>query len=202
MRTRNVPIEGRAAFEPFSTPGAPETAVPARCRHHSLVKQDEEHLPDPREGEITASFGSARLIRHEDGHWELQGGSHADQAAAREWCSIFQHEANFGPPPVAATDSEDQTRAVSRKLILVADDDALVRGNVAAVLESEGFRAEEACDGHEAVRRAIALAPDLVLLDLNMPGWDGWTAFNQLDRVTPLVPVIVITAWPNQYETA
>jgi DNA-binding response OmpR family regulator len=40
------------------------------------------------------------------------------------------------------------------------------------------------------------------LLDLNMPHWDGWTAFSQLDRVTPLLPVIVITARPNQYEKA
>jgi CheY-like chemotaxis protein len=40
------------------------------------------------------------------------------------------------------------------------------------------------------------------LLDLNMPHADGWTAFNQLDRVTPLLPVIVITARPNQYEEA
>ena len=35
-----------------------------------------------------------------------------------------------------------------------------------------------------------------------MPHWDGWTAFSQLDRVTPLLPVIVITARPNQYERA
>ncbi len=35
-----------------------------------------------------------------------------------------------------------------------------------------------------------------------MPHWDGWTAFSQLDRVTPLLPVIVITARPNQYEKA
>jgi CheY-like chemotaxis protein len=35
-----------------------------------------------------------------------------------------------------------------------------------------------------------------------MPHWDGWTAFSQLDRVTPLLPIIVITARPNQYERA
>ena len=86
--------------------------------------------------------------------------------------------------------------------ILVADDDALVRGSLAAVLESEGFDVDEACDGHEAVKQSLAKSPDLILLDLNMPGWDGWTAFRQLDRVRPLVPVIVITARPNQYERA
>jgi CheY-like chemotaxis protein len=86
--------------------------------------------------------------------------------------------------------------------ILIADDDSLVRGSLAAVLESEGFVIDEAQNGIKAVTRAIEHLPDLVLLDLNMPHWDGWTAFSQLDRVTPLLPVIVITARPNQYEKA
>ena len=86
--------------------------------------------------------------------------------------------------------------------ILIADDDALVRGSLAAVLESEGFVVDEAQNGIEAVTRTIAHTPDLVLLDLNMPRWDGWTAFSKLDRVTPLLPVIVITARPNQYQKA
>jgi CheY-like chemotaxis protein len=86
--------------------------------------------------------------------------------------------------------------------ILVADDDALVRGSLAAVLESEGFVVDEAHNGIEAVTRAIERVPDLVLLDLNMPRWDGWTAFTKLERVRPLVPVIVITARPNQFKEA
>jgi DNA-binding response OmpR family regulator len=86
--------------------------------------------------------------------------------------------------------------------ILIADDDALVRGSLAAVLEIEGFKVDEAENGIEAVSHAIQHSPDLVLLDLNMPGMDGWTTFTKLDRVQPLVPVIVITARPNQYQEA
>jgi DNA-binding response OmpR family regulator len=85
---------------------------------------------------------------------------------------------------------------------LIADDDSLVRGSLAAVLEIEGFKVDEAENGVEAVSRAVQNSPDLVLLDLNMPGMDGWTAFTKLDRVRPLVPVIVITARPNQYPEA
>jgi CheY-like chemotaxis protein len=88
------------------------------------------------------------------------------------------------------------------KRILVADDDARVRGSLAEVLKSEGYVVDEAHDGIEAVSRAIKHPPDLVLLDLNMPHWDGWTAFSQLDRIAPLLPIIVITARPNQYEKA
>jgi len=88
------------------------------------------------------------------------------------------------------------------KRVLIADDDSFVRGSLAAVLESEGFVVDEAQNGIKAVTRAIEHLPDLILLDLNMPHWDGWTAFSQLDRVTPLLPVIVITARPHQYERA
>jgi len=89
-----------------------------------------------------------------------------------------------------------------QKRILIADDDSLVRGSLAAGLESERFVVDQAHNGIEAVTRAIEHPPNLILLDLNMPHWDGWTAFSQLDRVTPLLPVIVITARPNQYEKA
>ena len=106
-----------------------------------------------------------------------------------------------GRPLPSATPPPKATKAIHNR-ILIADDDALVRGSLAAVLESEGFVVDEAQNGVEAVTRAIERKPGLILLDLNMPHWDGWTAFSQLDRVTPLLPVIVITARPNQYQKA
>lgn len=98
--------------------------------------------------------------------------------------------------------SEPTPKTVTPKRILIADDDSSVCSSWVALLEMEGFVVDEARNGMEAVSRAIAHPPDLVLLDLNMPHWDGWTAFSQLHRVTPLLPVIVITARPNQYEKA
>lgn len=91
---------------------------------------------------------------------------------------------------------------VATKRILVADDDGMVRAALADVLESEGYVVDEAHNGIAAVTRAIEHSPDLVLLDLNMPHWDGWTAFSQLDRVAPLLPVVIITARPHQYDRA
>lgn len=95
-----------------------------------------------------------------------------------------------------------ETNSNHRKRVLVADDDPLVRGSLAAVLESEGFLVVEAENGIETVSHAVQCHPDLVLLDLNMPRLDGWAAFAKLDRVRPLVPVIVITARPHQYKEA
>jgi len=86
--------------------------------------------------------------------------------------------------------------------VLVADDDASVRAALADVLESEGYEVDQARNGRETVARVVELAPDLVLLDLNMPELDGWAAFRQMDHLSPLVPVIVITARPHQYQQA
>lgn len=47
----------------------------------------------PDEGETLATFGSARLVKRRNGKIELRGGSVPDRAAAREWISLFLHEA-------------------------------------------------------------------------------------------------------------
>ena len=119
-----------------------------------------------------------------------------------EWGSLFQFEATFPSAPLPVTAPKPHASKAVHNHILIADDDFLVRGSLTVVLEFEGFVVDEASHGMEAVSRAAAQAPDLVLLDLNMPKMDGWTAFTKLDRVCPLVPVIVITARPNQYKEA
>jgi CheY-like chemotaxis protein len=100
------------------------------------------------------------------------------------------------------TDPQPQTPQAVHNRILIADDDAPVRGSLAAVLEVEGFEVDQAGDGVEAVLHAVQTPPNLILLDLNMPNMDGWTAFLHLDQVKPIVPVIVITARPYQYQEA
>ena len=109
------------------------------------------------------------------------------------------------PKPTArAQSSLPQTipSAPKRKRVLIADDDAMVCAALAAVLKSEGYDVDEAEDGRQAVAHATDHPPDLVLLDLNMPNVDGWTAFSKLDHICPLLPVIIITARPHQYKEA
>ena len=108
----------------------------------------------------------------------------------------------YANSPVPRSTAQARAAQPAHNHVLIADDDSLVRGSLASVLESEGYVVDEARNGIEAVNRAIEHKPDLVLLDLNMPHANGWTAFNQLDLVTPLLPVIVITARPNQYKEA
>ncbi|HEX4343776.1 MAG TPA: response regulator [Verrucomicrobiae bacterium] len=106
------------------------------------------------------------------------------------------------PVTHSAAETSQSGQPLTHNHVLIADDDAVVRSSLAAVLESEGYIVDEASNGNEAVTRAVRHKPDLVLLDLNMPHADGWTAFNQLDRLTPFLPIIIITARPNQYQKA
>jgi DNA-binding response OmpR family regulator len=92
--------------------------------------------------------------------------------------------------------------SMQTKKILLADDDAGVREMVGRVLESEHYEVMPARTGREAARKFIMERPDLVLLDLNMPDRDGWEAFDLMNSTRHLVPVIIITARPQQYDHA
>ena len=107
-----------------------------------------------------------------------------------------------GSPETATSWSCEIKTAPPRKRVLIADDDEMVRAALADVLESEGYKVDQARNGREAVARVVEDGPDLVLLDLNMPHLDGWRAFQQMDHLSPLLPVIVITARPHQYPEA
>jgi len=89
-----------------------------------------------------------------------------------------------------------------KKTILLADDDASIRTMVGRVLEAESYNVFFAKNGREAARRFKTDPPDLVLLDLNMPEKDGWEAFEEMCAVNPMLPVIIITASPYEYERA
>jgi len=86
--------------------------------------------------------------------------------------------------------------------ILLADDDPGVRGSLSDVLVSEGYVVIPASDGHQALALAASTPVDLVVLDLNMPLKNGWDTFERLSAEHPFVPVIIITARPNQLFTA
>lgn len=88
------------------------------------------------------------------------------------------------------------------KRILLVDDDPGIRETLGRVLESEDYAIATARTGREAVLEFVTRPPDLVLLDLNMPDRDGWHTFRLMNVAHPLLPIIVITARPNQYPQA
>ena len=58
-----------------------------------MKKKSEYYPPFKDEGELIASWGEARLIKYLDGKTDLRGGSEQERAEAREWMSMFWHEA-------------------------------------------------------------------------------------------------------------
>lgn len=85
-----------------------------------------------------------------------------------------------------------------RGRILLVDDEALIRMGLRVMLHDLGYEiAGEAADGQEAVEKAVALAPDLVIMDIKMPGMDGLEAARRITAARP-VPVIVLTAYNQQ----
>lgn len=107
------------------------------------------------------------------------------------------------PAPSALPGSESApqpapARPGNPKRILLVDDDVLVRDSLNEVLLSEGYVVIPAPDGQRAMNVARQAPIDLVLLDLNMPGKNGWDTFEELTREHPLLPIVIVTARPNQ----
>ncbi|MGV3571956.1 MAG: protein kinase domain-containing protein [Ramlibacter sp.] len=80
--------------------------------------------------------------------------------------------------------------------ILVVEDDAAIRNNIARLLQLEGHAVSVAVDGREGLEQALARAPDLVITDINMPGMDGFALAEAL-RAQPALgtlPILMLTA--------
>ncbi len=79
--------------------------------------------------------------------------------------------------------------------ILIVDDHPLIREGLRAVLETQPDLelVGEACDGYEAVRQALALKPDLIMMDLALPRKDGIEAIQEILRAAPSIKVLVLS---------
>jgi DNA-binding response OmpR family regulator len=84
--------------------------------------------------------------------------------------------------------------------ILVVEDDESTAEAVAFHLRSAGLDPSLACDGLSALRALRSSPPDVVLLDLMLPGVDGWHLIRQTREWAPTVPIIVVTARTNEHD--
>ncbi|MFT6395576.1 MAG: CheY-like chemotaxis protein [Bradymonadia bacterium] len=80
--------------------------------------------------------------------------------------------------------------------ILIAEDHDLSRDMLARRLRRKGFDVVTAVDGEDAVRTALDTLPDVILMDLSMPGVDGWEAVKWIRKNPSIakIPVIALTA--------
>ena len=82
------------------------------------------------------------------------------------------------------------------RTILIIEDEKLIIVSTQMVLEAAGFRVESAMNGEEGIAKARELNPSLILLDIMMPGIDGWETLTRLKRdpETSSISVIIFTA--------
>ena len=82
---------------------------------------------------------------------------------------------------------------MGKQKILIVDDDLHIAELISLYMEKEGYETKEAYDGREALRAAEAFQPDLILLDLMLPGMDGYQVCTEI-RKNSRVPIIMLTA--------
>lgn len=87
-----------------------------------------------------------------------------------------------------------ESRVTAKKRILVVDDEEDVQILVCRILRDLGYDVDTASDGAEAIQRIAAGRPDLLVLDLMMPGVDGWGVLARLREARDPLPVVVLTA--------
>ena len=87
------------------------------------------------------------------------------------------------------------TDETQRKVVVIEDEPAMIQ-LVTLILENRGFQVLGASGGPEGLELIQAESPDLVLLDLMMPGMNGWDVYQQMkaDDAMKGIPVIVVTA--------
>ena len=84
---------------------------------------------------------------------------------------------------------------VTRPKILIVDDSEFILQLLETIFETEGFLPRLAADGATALAMALAAPPDVVLLDVRMPGFDGWDVLGELRQhdATACVPVAMMS---------
>ena len=83
----------------------------------------------------------------------------------------------------------------SKKNILIIEDDKFLRELIVQKLFKEGYAVSEAVDGEEGIKKIREEKPDLVLLDLILPGIDGFEVLSQMknESGSPVIPVIILS---------
>jgi CheY-like chemotaxis protein len=99
-------------------------------------------------------------------------------------------------PRISPVQPSDAAEAENRPVVLVAEDHEDSRDAMRTLLDAFGYRVVEAVNGRQAVERALAERPDLILMDMMMPLMDGLQATREIRAAPSLagVPVIALTA--------
>ncbi len=88
----------------------------------------------------------------------------------------------------------EKSKQEARETILIVEDDKSLRDGLAMNFELQGFRVIIASDGDEGMRKAFDVKPDLIILDIMLPGWSGLDILAELREKNADVPVLILSA--------
>jgi signal transduction histidine kinase/uncharacterized protein (DUF302 family) len=109
-------------------------------------------------------------------------------------------DARLGPAAEPSLDEAQTVEAMELPLVLVVEDDPASSQRLTAEIQGVGFRVAHAVDGNEAVRKAMEILPDLIVIETVLPVKDGWQVLTELRAraATADVPVLVCSVTKNQ----
>jgi excisionase family DNA binding protein len=94
--------------------------------------------------------------------------------------------------------ASDDHRSAERPRLLIVDDELAVRDLLSKTLTMADYDVDMAADGHAAIERLRAVAYDLLITDLKMPGMDGLSVIREARKINADLPVIVITGYSTE----
>jgi len=126
---------------------------------------------------------------------QLMGGDVAVESAAGKGSVFTVRLPASGPAPAGAAADGAPARRGAGGTVLVIDDDAAARDLVSRFLEKQGLGVEVAVDGRAGLQAARDHHPDVITLDVVMPGLDGWSVLTALksDPATADIPVVMLS---------
>ena len=137
-------------------------------------------------------------------HSRIHGYTESSAARARESISMVDRDGRRAASRPGESRRSGSRRRPPKPVVLVVDDDADARTIYAMSLRAKGCDVFTAKDGREALEKANALWPDVIVMDLAMPHVDGWEAIRRLNESswTRKIPVVAVSAVPSSRQTA
>ena len=162
-----------------------ESTVDELLRVVDVPQEDEDEVPDAKKKRFSGPRAKAQREA------PVKGAPHGEAAAGHDHGDALSGAFELLEP----VDTEPTGRAAGTKVLLVDDEDQL-RRVMRDLLERDGYKVEEASDGVEALDQVDRHAPDIIVLDLNLPGLDGYGVLTHLRsrQATEDIPVVVLTA--------
>ena len=133
---------------------------------------------------------------------EMHGGSVEARSDGEGRGSVFTVRIPSTPGPAAAVPQAATLRPVAARRILLIEDNADARESLRMVLENAGHDIVEAANGETGVERAIASRPQLALVDIGLPGIDGFETARRIRAADPSIRLVALTGYGRDDDVA